>query len=97
VTRAQGEERAGAIKTVDDWSKQLVKKLQFLATHSGHDKVEKMKIIVLPKKNSVAKATDLATRSNKNAKIGTEKFSASNKEIKSLKIRLQALEEMAGK
>ncbi len=56
-----------------------------------------MKSIVLAKKDSVAKATDLATRSNKNAKIGTEKFSASNKEIKSLKIRLQALEEKAGK
>ena len=56
-----------------------------------------MKIIVLAKKDSVAKATDLATRSSKNAKIGTDKFSASNKEIKSLKKRLQALEEKAGK
>ena len=56
-----------------------------------------MKIIVMAKKDSVAKATDLATRSNKNAKIRTDKFSASNKEIKSLKKRLQALEEKAGK
>ena len=75
----------------------VVKKLQFLATHSSHDKVEKTKIIVLAKKDSVAKTTDVATRSNKNAKIGTDKFSASNKEIKSLKKRLQALEEKAGK
>lgn len=59
--------------------------VKFLATNSGFDKVEKMEVAVSQMKEKVEKALDIAERALTKASTITDKFSAANKEIETLK------------
>ena len=71
--------------------------VKFLATNSGHDKVEKMEILVAAMKDNVSKALEVADKASKRADTLTDKFSAANKEVEALKKKVQALENKANK
>ena len=66
--------------------------VKFVATNSGYDKVEKMEITVGSMKDEVKRAVDLADKAFKRAELLTDKFSAANKEVEALKMKIQGIE-----
>jgi hypothetical protein len=66
--------------------------IEFLATNSGYDKVEKLEIVVTTMQANVTKAVEIADKRLANATLSINKFSAANKEMEALKKRVQVTE-----
>lgn len=70
--------------------------VKFLATNSGSERVEKLEALVKSMKETVTKVTDAGEKAKTKAELATDKVSALNKEMESLKKRVLSLESGKG-